>query len=399
MHHLNIRTGTSSPEAGRARPLGSAPAPPKLRLVFWESTAGCNLRCVHCRRIDAADGLMPDDLRTEAAFAMIDGIARAGRPIFVLSGGEPLMRPDIFDIARYAAEKGLPVALATNGTLIDEATAHRIAASGVRRASISIDGADAATHDAFRGVPGAFAAALRGARHLKRAGVSFQFNVTLTRHNAHQRDALHDLAVSEGGDALHLFMLVPVGCGMQIADSNMLSADEYEDHLRWLADRMAEGILDIRATCAPHFFRITRQRAREGGRPMPLAPAAVDRLQMEPSRAREWGMNAHTKGCLAGTGVAFVSHKGEVFPCGYLPVESGHVRRESFDTVWAGSPVFARLRDGAQLGGKCQPCEFAHVCGGCRARAHSLTGDYMAEEPSCAYIPASVTRSPVTLAV
>lgn len=324
---------------------------------------------------------------------MIDGIARAGRPIFVLSGGEPLMRPDIFRIAQYAAAQGLPVALATNGTLIDEAIARTIAACGIRRASISIDGADAATHDAFRGVPGAFAAALQGARHLKQAGVSFQFNVTLTRHNAHQRDALHDLAILEGADALHLFMLVPVGCGMQIASNTMLSADEYEDHLRWLADRMAEGTLDIRATCAPHFFRITRQRARETGRPMPLAPAAVDKLQMEPSKARERGMNAHTKGCLAGTGVAFVSHKGEVFPCGYLPVESGHVRRESFDTVWAGSPVFARLRDGAQVGGKCQPCEYAHVCGGCRARAQSVTGDYMAEEPYCTYIPAAATVS------
>lgn len=399
MSHPAAVTGhPSSIEISQATRPG-ADLPPKLRLVFWESTAGCNLRCVHCRRIDVAEELMPNDLKTDEVFQMIDGIARAGRPIFVLSGGEPLMRPDVFDIARYATAQGLPVALATNGTLIDEEKARQIYESGIRRASISIDGGDAATHDGFRGLPGAFEAALNGARNLKKVGVSFQFNVTITRHNAHQRDAIHDLAVREGADAMHLFMLVPVGCGMQIADTNMLSAEEYEEHLRWLADRMAEGQMDIRATCAPHYFRITRQRARETGRPMPLSPAAVDKLQMEPSKAREMGMNAHTKGCLAGTGVAFVSHKGEVFPCGYFPVESGHVRQQTFDSVWADSPVFERLRDNGNLGGKCNPCEFKEVCGGCRARAYSITGDYMAEEPYCTYVPAVVKKARAALEV
>jgi AdoMet-dependent heme synthase len=159
---------------------------PSPRLIFWETTAGCNLRCIHCRRVTVADQLTPQDLTTEEAFRMIDEIAAVGKPVFVLSGGEPLFRPDIYEIARYASDAGLPVALATNGTLVDDAVAEQIRDSGVKRVSISFDGSDAATHDAFRGLPGSFEAAIRGFQALRKVGLPVQINTTVANHNKQQ---------------------------------------------------------------------------------------------------------------------------------------------------------------------------------------------------------------------
>ncbi len=188
----------------------------KPRLIFWELTKGCNLRCIHCRA-SATELSSPDDLSTESAKAIIDQIAEVSNPILVLSGGEPLFRKDIFELAQYGTKKGLRVALATNGTLVTKEVARKIAASGVKRIAISLDGADAPTHDTFRGIPGAFDAALIGFRNLKELGLSVQINTTIARHNAHQLPNVLDLARSIGADALHTFLLVPVGCGVDIA--------------------------------------------------------------------------------------------------------------------------------------------------------------------------------------
>ena len=182
----------------------------KARLVFWEVTKGCNLRCIHCRAT-ATELSSPTDLATKAALGIIDQIAAAANPILVLSGGEPLYRSDIFQLARYATDKGLRVALATNGTLVTKDVARMIVDAGVRRVSISLDGADAPTHDAFRGIPGAFDAAVHGLRNLKALGMSVQINMTIARHNAHQLPAVLQLARNLGADALHTFLLVPVG--------------------------------------------------------------------------------------------------------------------------------------------------------------------------------------------
>ena len=237
---------------------------PDLRLLFWETTAGCNLECIHCRRLDVARTLMQDDLTLDESRSFLDSLAECrpstGPLILVLSGGEPLFRPDILEIAAYGRSKGLLVSLATNGTLVDDAMADRIAAAGIARVAISIDGADAATHDDFRRQPGALAAAMAGFRRLKTRGVSMQINCTITRHNRHQVDRLYAMALEMGADALHLFMLVPVGCGVTIAESNMLPADEYERVLEWMYDRTLEGRIQLKATCAPHYFRIAAQR-------------------------------------------------------------------------------------------------------------------------------------------
>jgi len=345
----------------------------QLRLLFWETTAGCNLECVHCRRLDVSKELMKNDLTTDEAFRFIADLTSFAKPILVLSGGEPLFRPDIFDIATHARDQGLPVALATNGTLITEPVAQKIVAAGIRRVAISIDGADETTHDNFRRQPGSLAAALNGFRHLKRLGMSMQINCTVTKHNFHQIETLYAMARDLGADALHLFMLVPVGCGVQIAESAMLPAEEYERVLNWLYDKSGLGELHLKATCAPHYFRIYHQRRTEN-------------RQLKTENHSD--MSAMTKGCLAGSAICFVSHTGDVFPCGYLPVSAGNIRRQTMADIWNNSPVFQRLRDDDQLEGKCGCCEFKKVCMGCRARAFYETGgDYMAEEPYCIYTP------------
>lgn len=384
------------------------PYPPP-RLIFWETTAGCNLHCIHCRRITVADQLLPQDLSTAESFDLIDQIASFARPILILSGGEPLFRPDIFDIARYASDSGLIVAMATNGTLITPDVAQKIKDSGIRRVSISLDGADAETHDFFRG-QGNFERALQGMRHLGAVGLPYQINTTVAKHDVHQMDELYQLALDMNVAALHLFLLVPVGCGVEIADDQMIDAEQYEKVLNWMYDREMEGRIELKATCAPHYHRIFRQRQAEERRQgiFRERPASHHRQQQAGghphghghghgrhpggdagNEAARQAMNAMTKGCLAGTGVAFISHRGEVFPCGYLPVEAGNIRREPFQKIWEEAKVFQDLRAFPQEGegGKCGVCEFRYVCSGCRARAYAQTGDYLAEEPFCTYIP------------
>jgi radical SAM protein with 4Fe4S-binding SPASM domain len=307
----------------------------------------------------------------------IDSLCETGNPILVLSGGEPLFRPDILSLASYAHGRGLPVALSTNGTLVDDVMADRICQAGIQRVSISIDGTDEKTHDEFRRQPGSLRAAMEGFRRLRSRGMSMQLNTTVTRHNVHQMDELYRMALDMGADALHLFMLVPVGCGVQIADSNMLDPATYEDVLRWLYEKSLEGKLHCKAVCAPHYYRVMRQEAKKRG------------LHVTP---QSHGFAALTKGCLAGTAVCFVSHEGEVFPCGYLPLSSGNVRKRPFREIWENSPIFHPLRDGDSLRGKCGHCEFQHVCMGCRARAYYETGDYLEEEPYCAYEPAQAEK-------
>jgi radical SAM protein with 4Fe4S-binding SPASM domain len=393
----------------------------KARLVFWEVTKGCNLRCIHCRA-SATELSSPADLPTRTALAIIDQIAAAANPILVLSGGEPLYRSDIFQLARYATDKGLRVALATNGTLVTKEVARMIVDAGVKRVSISLDGADATTHDTFRAIPGAFEAAVQGLRNLKALGMSVQINTTIARHNAHQLPDVLALAKSLGADALHTFLLVPVGCGVDIATEQMVPPDEYERMLNWFYDQSLTGSIELKATCAPHYFRVVRQR-RAGERrataagsiraasvepaPDPKAIGPADILMpsgtgivLNPQAGAHPGahsgghpgghpsdMNAVTKGCLAGTGVCFISHEGEVYPCGYLPVIAGDLRKQTFADIWDNSEVFNVLRDTGNLKGKCGCCEFRNVCMGCRARAFAASGDYMSEEPFCVYEP------------
>ena len=386
----------------------------KPRLIFWELTKGCNLRCIHCRA-SATELSSPSDLSTQVALDIIDQIAAVSNPILVLSGGEPLFRSDIFQLARYGTDKGLRVALATNGTLVTKQVARKIVDSGVKRVAISLDGADALTHDTFRGIPGAFDAALTGFRNLKDLGVSVQINTTVARHNAHQLPQVLALAKSLGADGLHTFLLVPVGCGVDIAAEQMVPPEEYERMLNWFYDQSLEGGIELKATCAPHYFRVVRQRRAEhhsalaavqtalsaieaspgigptdmtmpGSTGIELKPNGIGKAVGHPGKHPS-DMNAMTKGCLAGTAVCFISNQGEVYPCGYLPALAGDLKKQPFADIWENSVVFNQLRDVNNLKGKCGCCEFRNVCMGCRARAFAATGNYLDEEPLCVYQP------------
>jgi len=349
------------------------------RMVFWELTNACNLKCVHCRAYPVEE-TSPDDLSTEEARRLIDQIAsfpstalRTGaKPAIVLSGGEPLVRPDCLEIARYGASKGLRMLLATNGTLLTAEKAREIVDAGIQRISVSIDGATAASHDEFRRVPGAFEAAWRGIENARAASLSFQINTTVSKHNIDEIPDILDLAVKRGAVALHLFLLVPTGCGKEIADEEMIDPEEYERILGWFYEQSKSVPIGLKATCAPHYFRIARQRAEAEGVELP---------------ARSNGPEGMTKGCLAGSAVCFVSHCGEVFPCGYLPVSAGNVREQDFKEIWENAEVFRVLRDEDNLQGKCGCCEYRRICMGCRARAYACTGNYLAPEPYCVYEP------------
>lgn len=348
-----------------------------LRIVFWETTAGCNLECRHCRRLELSKTLTQDELTTAEAKTLIQSLAELGKPVLVLSGGEPLLRNDIFELSNFASTKGLPVALATNGTLINSIVAEKIKASGIQRVAVSLDGATREVNDSFRGINGAFDRALQGIQHLTQLGIPAQINFTLARHNLHQLESMFELASELRVNALHLFMLVPVGCGLEIAPAEMLTAVEYESALKQfyrLSLKFKE--LETRATCAPHYYRI-------------LCQERMNKSEKKQAELKKLDSPVHriSRGCLAGINVCFVSHRGDVYPCGYLPVTAGNVKKTKINTIWSEAQVFRDLRNYSLLTGKCGICAFKQICGGCRARAYAATGDYLSEEPFCVFQP------------
>jgi len=348
------------------------PQPHTLRLVAWEVTRSCNLACVHCRAA-AQNRPYENELSTAEAFALLDDIVSCATPIIILTGGEPLLRPDIFELAAYGTSKGLRMTMAPNGTLITADNARRMVETGIQRISVSLDGATAASHDAFRQVPGAYAGALQGIAHARRAGLEFQINTTITRRNLAELPAIQDLAVELGAVAHHVFLLVPTGRGKDI-EEQAIDAAQYEQALNWFYEQKYRVPLQLKATCAPHYYRILRQRARQDGKSV-----TVD----------AFGLDAMTRGCLGGTGFCFVSHVGQVQPCGYLELDCGNIRHRKFSEIWRDSKIFKDLRDFSRYQGKCGRCEYLRVCGGCRARAYESTGNYLAEEPLCLYQPSS----------
>jgi heme b synthase len=346
-------------------------------MVAWEVTRSCNLACVHCRA-SSLRGPYSGELDTAQCFRLLDQIAAFAKPVIILTGGEPLMRADIYDIAAYGTGKGLRMVLATNGTFVTEEIARKMIASGIQRVSVSIDGRDAASHDAFRGVPGAFAGSFQGIEMMKRAGLEFQINTTVTRMNLKQVPEILQMALAWGAAAHHIFLLVPTGRGREMADQ-AISPQEYEETLNWFYEAGLTSPIQLKATCAPHYMRIVHQRG--GAKAHAHAPHG------------EGGpLHAMTRGCLGGSAFCFISHTGQAQPCGYLEIDCGQVKEKDFREIWERSPDFLKLRDLNLYGGKCGPCEFLKVCGGCRARAYEATGDYLAEEPLCIYEPRRKTR-------
>lgn len=337
-----------------------------LRLVAWETTRRCNLKCVHCRAL-AQNDADPNELTTAQAKKLLDETALLGKAIVILTGGEPLLREDIFELAQYGTALGLRMVMAPNGTLLTEEIAAKLKDSGIMRVSISLDSVTGAKHDAFRGVEGAFARTLQGIDAAKRAGLPFQINSTITKHNFDEIENLHRLALELGAAAFHVFLLVPVGRGKDIADDG-ITADEYEASLNLVYDLQRQSPIEIKPTCAPQYYRILRQRAKAEGLTVDFAT---------------FGPAAMTRGCLGGTGFCFVSATGMVQPCGFLNLNCGDITQKPFHEIWQTSPQFQKLRDFEALTGKCGACEYKRVCGGCRARAYEESGDYMGSEPGC----------------
>ncbi len=349
---------------------------PQPRLIAWEVTRTCNLSCVHCRAA-SVDRPYPDELSTEECLQFLDDVASFAKPIIILTGGEPLLRDDIFTIARHGDNLGLRVTMATNGTLLTPELVQKMLDVNIQRVSISLDGANAESHDAFRKVQGAFESSLRGIEMLKEAGLPFQINTTITKINLGELPAVQRLAESLGAVAHHIFLIVPTGRGRDLKNQE-IDAAEYEKALYWFYEQRKRTGLQLKATCAPHYYRILRQRAREDG---------------EKVTFKTHGLDAVTRGCLGGIGFCFVSHVGDVQPCGYLEINCGNVREKSFREIWEKSDVFGALRDFKSYEGKCGRCEYVRVCGGCRARAYEATGNYLGPEPLCTYQPGRKSSS------
>jgi len=359
-------------------------------VVAWELTRSCNLRCAHCRG-SAESATYDGELSTEECLRVIDDIVTVAHPILILTGGEPLVRPDWPEIARYAAGRGLMVAVGTNGTLVTPSVAERMKAVPVFRVSVSLDFPRAELQDAFRGQAGAFDAALAGIRNLRAAGIDVQVNSTVTRRNVAYMEDLLAIALREGAVAFHPFMLVPTGRGKNLRGEELSPAD-YERTLNWMYDRQKElgDRIFFKPTDAPHYMRIvkTRQKSSGNGLEAVVAPNSLKRRHT---------VNTITRGCLAGTGFCFISHRGRVQGCGYLDVGAGDLREQRFPEIWAHSKVFSDIRDLSLLKGKCGRCEYKTVCGGCRARAFEATGDYLEAEPYCVYEPKSECAACLTV--
>ncbi len=342
------------------------------RLVAWETTRACDLACVHCRAV-AQPHPDPRQLSTEEAFRLVDDVAAFEGPvILILTGGDPMKREDIFDVAARASRAGLRVVMSPSGTNVTPQSVARLKQVGVQRISISLDGSTAEIHDAFRQVPGAFAEATQSLAYAREGGLPFQINTTVTQHNRHDLANMLPLAVELGAVTWDVFMLVPTGRGtvrMEIAP------EEYEETLHFVYEASRVAPIQVKMTCAPHYKRLqVQERKREAREASAAAP-------------RPHPAHGFSRGCMAGYGFCFVSHMGEVGGCGYLPLLAGSVRQTSLVEVYRESPLFKSIRDPDLLQGRCGICEYRVLCGGCRARALGATGNYLEEEPFCTYQP------------
>jgi heme b synthase len=350
----------------------------KPKWIAWEITRRCNLRCVHCRSSSEAIVKEHPDFPTEEAYRVLDDISSYASPVVVLSGGEPLMRKDVFDIARYGTGKGLRICLATNGVLVNDERCESIRESGIKIVSLSLDGSRAEVHDDFRNQKGAFDGTIRAAGLFKKHGIEFIINSSFTRRNQEEIPKVYKLARELGATAWYMFMIVPTGRGEDIMNE-LISKEDYEKLLEWHYDmEKDEKDILVRPTCAPHYYRIVLQKSKEEG-------SRFERRSLKFS-------TGGAKGCIAGQVICLIDVDGNVLPCSYFPKAAGNIREQSFKDIWENSALFRDMRDFKSYKGRCGSCEFVNVCGGCRARAYAITGDYMDEEPFCTYVPVRMKK-------
>lgn len=346
--------------------------------IAWEITRRCNLKCVHCRSSSELAIEGHPDFSLEEAKRVLDDIASYASPVIVLSGGEPLLRNDVFDIASYGDSKGLRMCLATNGTLVTADICKKIKNAGIKMVSLSLDGARAETHDNFRNQVGAFDGTMNAIRLFKEHGIPFLINSSFTIRNREEIPEIYKLVKGLGATAWYMFMIVPTGRGEDIMEE-LIPIDLYDEILEWHYEiEKNDDELLTRPTCAPHYYRIVRQKAKE-------ANSSFKRRNLQFS-------TGGSKGCLAGQLICLIDVDLDVLPCSYFPKSAGNLHKQSFKEVWEDSRLFSDMRDFKGYKDNCGSCEYVNVCGGCRARAYAMTGDYLAQEPFCNYIPRSIQK-------
>lgn len=347
-------------------------------IVIWEVTRACALKCLHCRA-EAQHKPDPRQLTFEEGKRLLDQIAELNHPLCVFTGGDPLMRPDLFDLARYAiAEKKLSLSMTPSATpKVTHAAVGKAKEAGLSRWAFSLDGSCADIHDHFRGTHGSFAMTMRGIGYLREAGIPIQINTTVSKYNLHDLVQIAERVEEMQAVLWSVFFLVPTGRAME---KDMISPAQHEEVMRWLYKLQQRMPFGIKATEAPHYRRVIlqEQRKKHDGEEN-KATAGVRRTTDALGRA--------PKGVNDGDGFVFISHTGEVYPSGFLPLACGNIREKSLADIYRGSAVMQQLRDKSLLKGKCGVCEFKTICGGSRARAFALTGDYLESDPYCAYVP------------
>lgn len=353
-------------------------------LVFWETTRACLLACKHCRASATAQAL-PGELSTSEGKRFIDQVAGFGRPypILVLTGGDCLLRPDIFELVGYATNLGIPVALSPSVTpMLTPEMIQKIVDSGVKAVSISLDGSMADTHEGVRGIPGHFAKTVEAIRALRAAGLTVQINTTVMRANVDELAEIAQLVSDTGANIWEVFFLVQVGRG-EVTEA--VSADEHEDICNFLYDASQYGFI-VRTVEAPFFRRIVNRRIAGDDAPdtdlyQRLSNQLVALMGQPTSRLR-----AHTTATRDGKGIVFIAYDGEVYPAGFLPHGLGNIRTKPIATIYQENPLLVQIRS-SNFSGRCGYCEYADLCGGSRARAYAANGDALGEDPACAYIP------------
>ncbi len=341
--------------------------------IAWEITRRCNLQCVHCRSSSEQVVVEHPDFSFAQATAILDDIASYASPVIVLSGGEPLLREDVFDIARYGTNLGFRMCLATNGTLVTEEICKEINESQIKMVSLSIDGANAETHDDFRNQKGAFEGTMSAIKLFNKHDIPFLVNSSFTLRNKEEIPEIYRLVKGLGATAWYMFMIVPTGRGEDIIEE-LIPIDIYDEILDWhYQTEKEESELLMRPTCAPHYYRIVRQKAKQEGEKF--------------TRRNLKFSTGGSKGCLAAQLICLIDVDGEVLPCSYFPKSGGNVITDGFKDIWEKSSLFQEMRDFKEYKGNCGKCEYVPVCGGCRARAYAIHGDYLAQEPFCGYTP------------
>lgn len=356
-------------------------------LVIWEMTRSCDLACKHCRA-EAVTERHPLELSTDAAKRMMRDVRRFGRPLFVLTGGDPLKRPDVVELVEYGSSIGLRMAMTPSGTpLMTEAVLRDLRDAGLSRLAVSLDGSTAAIHDAFRGVEGSYAWSIDMLRVAREIGLTTQVNTTVSRHNLEDFDSLCELMIGLDIALWSVFFLVPTG---RANPNDVASAEEFEEVFNRMYDLSKTAPFDIKSTAAPQYRRVILQRQvaerRAGSRseaPRPVTAGVGFSLADGVGRS---------KGVNDGDGFVFISHVGAIYPSGFLPVAAGNVRTDDVVDIYRNAPLFEALRDRSRLKGKCGVCEYRDVCGGSRARAYAVTGDVLESEPYCTHVPVKYRR-------